>query len=261
MQRTFGGRKIKPDGAGLVAYSDGEESDRADGETSGCDGPSEGCSGLRIHGVAKTAKDAVDKPQGDNGADVPAPGTPGVFHDASHGANKPPRPVADAPDCASSPVAPFLLPPPGNDGDTEWGLGTEVDNGVDDAVAQKVAHFYDLKTKGTHFNASLAKSRSFHNPHIYEKLIQWAGLAETGSNYGIAAQAAGRTPTFNPNDAMMLRDGQADRLAAEQKRYAEKRESAKAAGSRSSISFTKRGAAGPDACERTRTHPDMRRRQ
>lgn len=84
---------------------------------------------------------------------------------------------------------PKLLPPESPGGsfleDHEWGLGIEKSTeGVDEALAAKLAKFHKLKEEqGTHFNQSLNRNRSFRNPHIYSKLVQWVGVEETGSAY------------------------------------------------------------------------------
>lgn len=42
--------------------------------------------------------------------------------------------------------------------------------------------FRDLKEKGIHFNDRLQASQQFHNPHINDKLINWAGVDEYSTN-------------------------------------------------------------------------------
>jgi hypothetical protein len=74
----------------------------------------------------------------------------------------------------------------GEDGiDLEWGLGVEKSSdNIDEELFKKLAHFHKLKKEqGTHFNQSLNRNRSFHNPHIYSKLVQWVEVEETGSGY------------------------------------------------------------------------------
>ena len=87
-----------------------------------------------------------------------------------------------------------FAPPPRTlvDGvDAEWGLGLEkATTGVDEALQAKLAHFHTLKAQqGTHFNQSLARNRSFRNPHIYAKLVEWVEVDETGSAYGDMVRA------------------------------------------------------------------------
>ncbi|CAO1619221.1 unnamed protein product [Sympodiomycopsis kandeliae] len=51
---------------------------------------------------------------------------------------------------------------------------------VDPDLKRKLATFHDLKTSTTpvHFNESLRNNRSFHNPHIYDKLVSFIGIDE-----------------------------------------------------------------------------------
>lgn len=107
-----------------------------------------------------------------------------------------PRPASPTPlDQTSGDDLAWLAPPPKPirraDGtlafDTEWGL--EPDNvssdstTVDPALTAKLAHFHTLKAHGTHFNQSLARNRSFRNPHIYAKLVDWVEVNETASAF------------------------------------------------------------------------------
>lgn len=80
-------------------------------------------------------------------------------------------------------VPPFLSPPPRSDADPEWGLGTETTATADAALQSKLAHFHDLKARGLHVNAALARNRAFHNPHIYAKLVEWTSVDEYGSQH------------------------------------------------------------------------------
>lgn len=124
---------------------------------------------------------------------------------------------------ASSPPAPaplplYLRPPPRVDG-AEWGLGTEAAANVDQELVERVEYLMELKRKnGIHFNASLARNREFHNPSIYEKLVKWAGLEETGTNHTLAGTA------WDPHVPQVLASGNAPRLAAQQQRYMDERE-------------------------------------
>lgn len=112
---------------------------------------------------------------------------------------------------ATIPTA-FRPPARGADGDPEWGLGEEVAHGADETLTLKLAHFHKLKEQGTHFNATLARNRSFHNPHIYAKLVKWADLDETGSNYVPMARAAHSEPSWDVQCAEVVRDGNAAQL-------------------------------------------------
>lgn len=127
----------------------------------------------------------------------------------------PPADGARTPEpCTSEATIPTAFRPParGADGDPEWGLGEEVAAGADEALTLKLAHFHKLKEQGTHFNATLARNRSFHNPHIYAKLVKWADLDETGSNYVPIARAAHTEPSWDVQCAEVVRDGSAAQL-------------------------------------------------
>ncbi|PWN33955.1 uncharacterized protein FA14DRAFT_114256, partial [Meira miltonrushii] len=57
----------------------------------------------------------------------------------------------------------------------------ETGEGPNASLTAKLAHFHELKQKGTHFNQSLNNNRSFRNPHIYAKLVDWIGVDENTS--------------------------------------------------------------------------------
>lgn len=78
------------------------------------------------------------------------------------------------------------------------GLQTSSD-GVDPALAAKLAKFHELKRHGTHFNESLARNRSFHNPHIYAKLVDWVDIDETASAYSEMVRGAGPSSSSSPS--------------------------------------------------------------
>ncbi|WFC96682.1 hypothetical protein MBRA1_003345 [Malassezia brasiliensis] len=119
----------------------------------------------------------------------------------------PPMHAESAPPPAGSTVAACFLPPADANGDANWGLGRPVAHGADPALSAKLAHFHALKAQGTHFNATLARNRSFHNPHIYEKLVKWADLDETGSNFAAVAHSTHTPPLWDNAQPDVLRDG------------------------------------------------------
>lgn len=167
-----------------------------------------------------------------------------------------------------SPVPAAFYPPRGPDGSTEWGLGQEVAHGADEQLTAKLAHLHRLKQQGNHFNLALARNRSFHNPHIYAKLVKWADLDETRSNYPAVAHAAHTPPSWDPKRAEVLAEGDivklgtcSAHLAKTQKAYVEAREAH--ASQRTHIAFTggrhtRAPDAGRDAPPRAR--PDSRAR-
>ncbi|CEH17756.1 Transcriptional regulator [Ceraceosorus bombacis] len=119
--------------------------------------------------------------------------------------------------------------------DHEWGLGLPSRGDVNLATQEKLATFHGLKAQGTHFNVSLARNRQLRNPHIFDKLVKWVDVDESGTRY----------PDMAPNTwaatklerRAMLREGGKDRLAEMQRRQQEDREAAQALGKARSIDF------------------------
>ncbi|WFD49146.1 hypothetical protein GLX27_003824 [Malassezia furfur] len=144
----------------------------------------------------------------------------------------------------TDPVVPTcFLPPADASGDAQWGLGRPVAHGADPALCAKLAHFHTLKAQGTHFNATLARNRSFHNPHIYEKLVKWADLDETGSNFAAVARSTHTPPLWDGTQPDVLREGDVAALgtshahaAKAQKAYVDAHE-ARRASQRERINF------------------------
>lgn len=125
----------------------------------------------------------------------------------------PPQEEVETPRWPPTTIPAHLRPPPrAYDQEAEWGLGTEVHTGVDAELACKLAHFHELKQKGKHFNATLARNRAFHNPHIYTKLVEWAELDEHASNYVPIARAQGEVPSWDVTDPDVLQHGKASKL-------------------------------------------------
>lgn len=54
---------------------------------------------------------------------------------------------------------------------------------VDPIIQQKVDHFYKLKAEGMLFNNNIMKMKSFRNPNIYHKFVDYLGLEEVGTNF------------------------------------------------------------------------------
>ncbi|WFD44662.1 hypothetical protein MPSI1_003332 [Malassezia psittaci] len=108
---------------------------------------------------------------------------------------------------SDSQIPSCFLPLPMTTGDRTWGLGTERKQGADQAIGTKMAHFHHLKTQGTHFNHTLARNRSFHNPHINDKLVNWVGLDETGTNFSILADMGSSAISWDPKSPNILQEG------------------------------------------------------
>ncbi|KAG8745385.1 hypothetical protein FRC10_008244 [Ceratobasidium sp. 414] len=76
-----------------------------------------------------------------------------------------------------------LLQPPPIPGVEDFGIPPPSENKVDPELAAKVAKFLALKKQGTHFNDILMRNKSFNNPHIYAKLVDFVDVDETGTNF------------------------------------------------------------------------------
>jgi hypothetical protein len=131
--------------------------------------------------------------------------------------------------------------------DAEWGLGLEKpigpDTVVDEQLFAKLAHFQKLKEEqGTHFNQSLSKNRSFRNPHIYNKLVQWVEVEETASEYSSMIKEGKRRADDIWNSSRgarieLKRQGGKDAIASLQKRRQEESDERKRKGRREKIDF------------------------
>lgn len=73
-----------------------------------------------------------------------------------------------------------LLRPPDIPGVKDWGIPPESDKACDPAIATKLLQFHALKSGPTpkHFNDSLMSNQSFHNPHLYAKLVEFADIGD-----------------------------------------------------------------------------------
>lgn len=47
----------------------------------------------------------------------------------------------------------------------------------------KLEKFKSLQTQGIYFNDNLIQNKSYRNPHIYTKLVQFVEVQETGTNF------------------------------------------------------------------------------
>ncbi|CAE6419951.1 unnamed protein product [Rhizoctonia solani] len=76
-----------------------------------------------------------------------------------------------------------LLRPPPIAGVENYGIPPPSGDPVDAELAAKISKFLALKKQGTHFNDILMKNKSFNNPHIYAKLVDFVEVDETGTNF------------------------------------------------------------------------------
>ncbi|QRV75942.1 HCNGP domain-containing protein [Ceratobasidium sp. AG-Ba] len=76
-----------------------------------------------------------------------------------------------------------MLQPPPIPGVENFGIPPPSEDKIDFELAAKVAKFLALKKQGTHFNDILMRNKSFNNPHIYAKLVDFVEVDETGTNF------------------------------------------------------------------------------
>ncbi|KAG6844738.1 hypothetical protein H0H87_004070 [Tephrocybe sp. NHM501043] len=84
-----------------------------------------------------------------------------------------------------SQIRSMLLPPP-IPGVDDWGIPPASTSPPDPAIAAKLAQFNALKTDSSnpkHFNDSLMSNRSFRNPHLYAKLVEFVAVDERVTNF------------------------------------------------------------------------------
>ncbi|PSR70743.1 hypothetical protein PHLCEN_2v13363 [Hermanssonia centrifuga] len=79
-----------------------------------------------------------------------------------------------------------LLRPPPIPGVDDWGIPPEPTGDCDPGIEAKLAQFHLLKrdpTNPKHFNDSLMANRSFRNPHLYAKLVEFVDVDERTTNF------------------------------------------------------------------------------
>jgi hypothetical protein len=142
----------------------------------------------------------------------------------------------------------WLAPPPlvRKDGavDPEWGLPDERrqnEDDVDPKLKEKLARFHTMKDEqDTHFNESLMRTRAFHNPHIYAKLVEWLDIDESASAYQHMCKDVDVDAIWTATQASrkhLLQEGDAERLDDLQRRTQKELEESKARGKRNQIAF------------------------
>ncbi|KJA21421.1 hypothetical protein HYPSUDRAFT_731842 [Hypholoma sublateritium FD-334 SS-4] len=95
-----------------------------------------------------------------------------------------PSPLAEPQDELSR-MRTLLQPPPIPDV-VDWGIPEECTAACDPALQAKLAQFSALKhdrTNPKHFNDSLMSNRSFRNPHLYTKLVEFVEVDERTTNF------------------------------------------------------------------------------
>ncbi|TFK68326.1 hypothetical protein BDN72DRAFT_769422 [Pluteus cervinus] len=126
-----------------------------------------------------------------------------------------------------------LLRPPSIPGLKNWGIPDETDKAPDPSLTQKLKTFHTLKrdpSNPKHFNDSLMSNRSFRNPHLYAKLVEFVDVDERTSNFKIHT-GRGEAEGFKE-------EWYADKLAELQKVRSEQTASSSSSGKRAQIDFT-----------------------
>ncbi|GLB45176.1 putative HCNGP-like protein [Lyophyllum shimeji] len=142
----------------------------------------------------------------------------------------PPSEVPAEPEDELARIRALLRPPP-IPGVEDWGIPPPSTKPPDPAIATKLAQFHALKRDPhipKHFNDSLMSNRSFRNPHLYAKLVEFVDVDERTTNFP--------KDVWDPDDVEP--EWFADRIAEYQKARSEQQAVAQSAGKRSQISFT-----------------------
>jgi len=136
-----------------------------------------------------------------------------------------------------------LLCPPPISGLIDWGIPPPSTEPCDPAIEAKLAQFNALKRdphNPKHFNDSLMSNRSFRNPHLYAKLVEFVDVDERTTNFPL--------DIWNPKN--MQDEWFADRIAERQKARSEQQAAAQSFNKRSRIDFAKERPSGRSAREK-----------
>lgn len=148
-----------------------------------------------------------------------------------------------------------LLRPPPIPGVDDWGIPPEPSGQCDADIEAKLAQFHTLKrdpANPKHFNDSLMSNRSFRNPHLYTKLVEFVDVDERTTNFP--------KDIWDPDD--VKEEWFADRIAEYQKARSEQQSAAQGAGKRSHLEFTSAksdSSAGGSKSRHRETHRDRDR--
>lgn len=130
-----------------------------------------------------------------------------------------------------------LLWPPPIIGLDDWGIPPQSNEACDPAIEAKLAQFNALKRdphNPKHFNDSLMSNRSFRNPHLYAKLVEFVDVDERTTNFP--------SDIWNPEDVQD--EWFADRIAERQKARSEKQAASQSSSKRNRIDFAKEATSG-----------------
>ncbi|KAJ1311164.1 hypothetical protein OPQ81_009665 [Rhizoctonia solani] len=182
-------------------------------------------------------------------SDEQPPSEPPRLQDLSLGPNSTAKPGADD----LTQIRTLLRPPP-IPGVGNFGIPPPSEDPVDPELSAKITKFLALKKQGTHFNDILMKNKSFNNPHIYAKLVDFVEVNETGTNFPKSI--------WNPHDIQP--EWYAEEIAAAQKKRSAETASAQAPGKRSRIAFDSAGSTStsgvhPSVLQKGNRHSDDNR--
>jgi len=150
--------------------------------------------------------------------------------------------VTDDPADELSGLRSLLLPPP-IPGLVDWGIPPQSTEPCDPVIEAKLAQFNALKRdpdNPKHFNDSLMSNRSFRNPHLYAKLVEFVDVDERTTNFPL--------DIWNPED--VKDEWFADRIAERQKVRSEQQAAVQSSSKRSRIDFGKEAASGRSTQEK-----------
>ncbi|KAG2154135.1 HCNGP-like protein-domain-containing protein [Suillus bovinus] len=129
-----------------------------------------------------------------------------------------------------------LLRQPPIPGFTDWGISPASLSPYDPVIQTKLAQFHALKQDSEHpkhFNDSLMSNRSFRNPHLYAKLVEFVDVDERTTNFP--------KDMWDPDD--MRSEWFANSIAALQKARSE--QTASSQSKRTQINFSTSGKVPP----------------
>ncbi|CAE6419257.1 unnamed protein product [Rhizoctonia solani] len=182
-------------------------------------------------------------------ADEQAPGEPPRLQDLSLGPSATAQTSADD----LTQIRALLRPPPIPEVE-DFGIPPPSTDPVDAELSAKISKFLALKKQGTHFNDILMKNKSFNNPHIYAKLVDFVEVDETGTNFPKSM--------WDPQDIQP--EWYAEEIAAAQKKRGAESAAAQAPGKRSRIVFdsassTSTSSVHPSVLQKGNKHSDESR--
>ncbi|KAI9465882.1 HCNGP-like protein-domain-containing protein [Lactarius psammicola] len=131
-----------------------------------------------------------------------------------------------------------LLRPPQIPDVPDWGIPPASAEPCEPAIEAKLTQFHTLKRdpeQPKHFNDSLMSNRSFRNPHLYAKLVEFADVDERTTNFP--------REIWDPHDVQ--EEWFADKIAAHQKARSEQQESAQSSNKRARIDFASATTSAP----------------